>query len=233
MNILKYILPVLLIGILSSCGGDSDNDDPDPVVITPPDATTLVFPENNSECLEGTIISDTESSVTFLWNNSDNTDSYTVNLTNLDTNASQTLSASTNELEITLQRGTPYSWKVTSKSDDTDETAESDLWKFYNAGPAIENYAPFPAEAIYPTVGSSIASGSVTLSWEGSDVDNDIDAYDLYIGESNPPTTLLGNTSTESIDFEAVSGKIYYWKVITYDTAGNTSNSEIFQFKVD
>lgn len=233
MNSLKYILPVMLIGILFSCGGDGDDDDPDPVIITPPDAATLVFPENNTECLEGTILSDTESSVTFLWNAAENTDSYTVNLTNLDTNTSQTLSASTNELEITLLRGTPYSWTVTSKADDTNETADSDLWKFYNAGPAIENYAPFPAEAIYPTVGSSIDAGSITLSWEGNDVDNDIVSYDLYIDESNPPSTLMGNTTTESMAFEAASGMVYYWKVVTYDTAGNTSSSEIFQFKVN
>lgn len=232
MDILKYILPTMLIGILFSCGGDGDND-PDPITVTPPDAATLVFPEADSECLEGTIVSDTESNVTFLWTASDHTDSYTVNLTNLDANSSQSYNASTNELEITLLRGAPYAWTVTSKADDTDETAESDQWKFYNAGPAIENYAPFPAAAIYPTVGSSIASGTVTLRWEGSDVDDDIASYDLIIDENTLPSTVLGNTTTESIDFNAVSGSVYYWKVITYDTAGNTSNSEIFQFKVN
>ncbi|MBD0777129.1 hypothetical protein HPE56_04915 [Maribacter sp. ANRC-HE7] len=233
MKTVKYILPVILIGILISCGGDGNDDNPDPVIVSPPEAATLIFPENNTECIEGTIISDTESSVTFLWNASENTDSYTVNLRNLDTNTSQNLSASTNELVITLMRGTPYSWSVTSKADDTDETAESNLWKFYNAGPAVENYAPFPADVIYPTMGSSIDAGSITLSWEGSDVDNDIDSYDIYIDENNPPSTLLGNTTSSGIDFEAISGKVYYWKVTTKDASGNSSNSEIFQFKVN
>ncbi|WP_246200077.1 hypothetical protein [Maribacter luteus] len=233
MKTVKYTLSILLFGILISCGGGGDDDNPDPVIITPPDAATLVFPENNTECLEGTNISDTESSVTFLWNPSDHTDSYIVNLRNLDTNTSQTLNASTNELEITLLRGTPYSWTVTSKANDTDDTAESDLWKFYNAGPAVENYAPFPADVEFPTMGASINAGNTTLSWTGSDVDNDIISYDIYIDESNPPTTLLGNTSSNGIAFDAVSGKVYYWKVVTNDTAGNTSTSEIFQFKVN
>ncbi|PIF01149.1 MAG: hypothetical protein CR994_03165 [Maribacter sp.] len=230
MNILKYPLSAILIGILISCGGGGDDS---PVTVTPPNAATLVFPENNTECLEGTIISNTESNVTFLWNASENTDSYTVNLRNLDTNTSLSLNAGTNELETTLLRGTPYSWSVTSKANGTNETAESNLWKFYNAGPAIENYAPFPAEVVQPTMGSSIDAGGITLSWKGSDVDNDIDSYDLYIDENNPPSTLLENTTANSLDFEAVSGKVYYWKVVTNDSAGNTSNSEIFQFKVN
>ena len=49
MKTVKYTLSILLFGILISCGGGGDDDNPDPVIITPPDAATLVFPENNTE----------------------------------------------------------------------------------------------------------------------------------------------------------------------------------------
>jgi hypothetical protein len=193
----------------------------------------LLFPENNTECIEGTILSDTESKVAFTWKASENTDAYTVNLKNLDSSTSQSLNASTNELEITLTRGTPYSWSVTSKANGISETAESPIWKFYNAGRAIENYAPFPAEAVSPKMGSSIDAGTIIISWQGNDVDNDIVSYDIYIDENNPPTTLANSPTSDSINYEVLSSKVYYWKVITKDASGNTSSSEVFQFKVN
>ncbi|MGB7394677.1 MAG: hypothetical protein WA913_09815, partial [Pricia sp.] len=174
-----------------------------------------------------------ESAVTFRWEASENTDAYRISLKNLDDGTSQDIDSETNESTISILRGTPYEWSVTSIAEGSSETAQSSVWKFYNAGVATESHPPFPASEPFPTRGSAIEAGTVALSWEGSDVDDDIASYEIYLDESNPPETLLGSSATETIDFEAVSGKVYYWRIKTIDAVGNTSNSDIFEFKVN
>jgi len=87
-----------MFGLMLSCGGGSDDTTSEPEPVMPPLATTLIFPENNTECNEGEIISDTESRVTFRWNASEFTDSYIVHLTNLNTNVSRS------EIMLVLQQ---------------------------------------------------------------------------------------------------------------------------------
>ena len=53
VNIFTTLLMLFLIG----CSKEAEEDIP--VVITPSSAT-LIFPENNSECNEGKVISDTD-----------------------------------------------------------------------------------------------------------------------------------------------------------------------------
>lgn len=233
MKPIKHTFCWLLTGLTIACSSGNDDVAPQPDQVPPPGASTLIFPDNNAECQESTVISDTESTVTFRWAASENTDSYALSLTNLDTQASQSLNTAGTELAITILRGTPYSWSVTSKANGTAQTAESAKWKFYNAGAPIENHVPFPAEASNPRIGSSIDAGTVTLQWQGSDVDNDIVSYDIFMDTVDPPSAPVGNSTSNTMQVEVISGQIYYWKVVTNDNAGNTSGSEIFQFKVN
>lgn len=231
---LIYKLAILPVFLILSCGKTEPlSVGPDPV--PDPMAAVLVFPDNNTECNEGNILNETQSSVIFRWNASQNTDSYELNLRNLNNNNVSTSTASTNEATITLLRGTPYEWFIVSKANGTEVTASSETWKFYNKGPGIENYAPFPAEVISPLRGSIVTSsgGIITLEWNGSDVDNDITGYDVLFGTENIPSTLLGTTSDNTIDASVVSGQIYYWRIITMDSEQNSSESEIFEFRVN
>ena len=196
-------------------------------------AASLIFPDNNTECNEGTVINENQSSVTFRWSNAQNTDSYDLTLRNLNTNATSVTSANTNQADITIQRGTPYEWFVTSKSNSTSTTANSATWRFYNQGPGIENYAPFPATAVNPARGAALSNGgTVTLEWAGSDVDNDITDYEVLFGTDPEPVNSLGTTTDTTLDADTTSGQVYYWQVITNDSAGNSSESEIFEFQV-
>ncbi len=213
-----------------SSGGDSD---PKPEPVVPPSAASLIFPEDNTECQEGIIISDTESRVKFQWNASQNTDSYQLVVTNLETGVQQTANTSETELDITILRGTPYSWKVISKTSGSPDTAESSVWKFYNAGQAVANHAPFPAEVVSPTSGSAVDPGSITLTWSAADIDEDIEEYTVYLDLVNPPTTLSGTTSEPSRTVVVESGQVYYWRISTRDTAGNTTESQVFQFRTN
>jgi len=241
MKILNIrILSILLLAIFYSCsssGGDDgpvSGDDDDPIIPSPT-AVTLTFPADDTECNTGEIESDLQSWVTFEWNASDNTDSYEINATNLDTNDFLRLNVTVNEARLLITRGAPYEWFVISKASNTNETATSETWRFYNEGLGVENHAPFPAEAISPARGVNLAAStsSVTLEWEASDVDNDISEYEVYFDITENPTTSLGTTPETSIaDVAVTSGNTYYWKVVTTDDIGNSSTSEIFEFKV-
>jgi len=230
IRIVKILAPVIVITTLISC---RKKKNPDPVSQGDPSATNLVFPDNNLECTEGTVVSDTQSTVIFQWQASANTDSYEVNLKNLNTNSSSSINSNTNEASITLGRGVPYEWFVVSKSNGSNATAQSDTWRFYNAGGGVANYAPFPASAVSPTRGQTVsASGSIDLEWEGNDVDNDLTEFEVFFSTTNNPTTSLGTTAQSSISATISSGTTYYWRVISKDAAGNTSESDVFDFKV-
>lgn len=241
MKRLNFITKVLLAGstlFVLACGGSDGNGDgdgggePDPVPA--PSATSLIFPDNNSECTEGDIISDSQSQVVFEWNASQNTDSYQINLRNLNTGTNSVSSSTGTTSPVLLQRGVPYEWFVVSRANGTTETAASPTWRFYNAGPGINNYAPFPAQAVAPTRGATLeATPSVVLEWSGSDVDNDISSYNLSFGTENPPPVFATELSETTLDVVVEPGNTYYWQVATIDAAENVTNSEVFVFRVD
>jgi len=231
------LILLMLVFILPGCSKSSNGDDTPPPPPPPPSpsAATLVFPDNNTECNEGEILSENQSRVTFEWNAAQNTDSYEVNLRNLDTNGTTMVNVSTTSAPIIIDRGAPYEWFVVSKASGTMATANSATWKFYNQGAGITNYAPFPAAAVYPSRGSSInaSGGTLTLEWTTSDVDGDLLEFDVYFDTDPEPDTLLGTTSDTTLDTSISSGTIYYWRVLSRDSAGNSSESEIFQFRVN
>lgn len=233
MNTFKKIIPtcLFLILIVTSCSSDDSGDE----VITadPPTAATLIFPENNTECNEGIVISETETEVLFQWQEATNASSYVLQITNLNDGTSRNISTISNEFLIRIFRGTPYSWSVESLVGGTNETAESTTWRFYNAGLPQESHPPFPAVAISPDPGSSIDEGAVVLQWEASDIDNDIVSYTIVLDTMNPPVTEVGTTSNTNLEVTATSGLVYYWKVVTTDAIGNASDSQIFQFGVN
>ena len=221
-----FLLLTILIG-LYSCGGNDDGP--------PPAAAALIFPEESSECTTGVSISDLMSRVPFSWNAAARADSYQLRVTNLNSGVSNEYTTEATSFEAALLKGEPYSWSVTSLSDNSSKTKESETWQFYNAGEGVESYPPFPAGAIYPEMGATALApgGQLTLQWDGTDVDNDIATYDVYFSAVNPPMVAVG-TSISSESFE-VSGltaaTVYYWSVITRDSEGNTSASAVFEFR--
>lgn len=232
MEHLKYLSGLILLVIFISCGGDSDDSEPI-VPVESPSAVLLTSPENNEECLTGTSVNETQSRVKFQWQVSENTTSYTVYLKNLETSVEIKMQSSTTSLNITINKNTPYKWAVISNATGTTKTAKSEEWKFYNAGDTIINYVPFPADLVAPIMGESLNTTSVSLEWLGSDLDNDIKEYDVYFGTLNTPTELIKTVTSQKVEnVEVSSGNTYYWKVVTKDYYGNSSNSEIFQFKV-
>jgi hypothetical protein len=202
----------------------------------PPTVATLVFPNKNSECTTGRDINQSTSEVEFKWMASDNTETYDLRVTNLITNVTQTINTATISAKLPITKGEPFSWFVRSKNTKSTESATSETWRFYNAG-YLTTYAPFPAEHIEPKNGTSIfkdINNEVTLEWLGSDIENDIIGYELYFSTTSPPEILIASplvgTNTEKVS--VASNMTYYWRVVTEDGEGNTSDSGIFTFKI-
>ena len=233
MNKVKYITPIylFLIVIVASCSSDDGGEEINSV--DPPTAVTLIFPEDNTECNEGVIISDSETDVLFQWQDVTNASSYILKVKNLNDGTSRNISTLSSEFLLRILRGTPYSWSVKSLASGTTETTESEVWKFYNSGLPQESHPPFPAEAISPLSGASVNEGDISLQWEATDVDNDILSYSVYLDSVNPPVAEIGSTSNTTINSTVTSGQVYYWKIVTTDQIGNTSDSQIFEFGVN
>jgi hypothetical protein len=225
----KIIWALAFTGILASCGSD-DGDTGGGGGNT--DAVVLSAPQNNSECITGVEVNATQSTVTFEWQAVEGNQNYFVYVKNLETQSTLQYNAANNtSQQVTLEKGTPYSWYV--RSNRASGTVQSETWKFYNSGDGISNYAPFPAELVAPAMSSSVYGPAITLQWTGDDLDNDIESYEVFFGTAALPTTSIHTGTQTSVNSVAVtSGNTYYWKVVTTDSAGNTSVSPVFQFKV-
>ncbi|MBS9462735.1 hypothetical protein KIM67_09955 [Flagellimonas sp. 389] len=225
----QIFLSVMVLVLVSSCGG---NDDGPPI----PEGANLVFPEENSECTTGVSVNEALSQVTFEWQASNNTDTYRLNVVNLESNVPQEITTAATSASLSIAKGTPFSWSVTSISSRSDQTTASETWLFYNAG-SQTTYAPFPAQLVSPVSGSTAVknlSNEITLTWRGADVDDDITSFQIFFSEENPPTDILGTTAANimGLDTSVESNTIYFWRVVTTDSEGNTSDSGVFEFKV-
>lgn len=227
---MRKVASLMMIALfLGNCSADSDLAE----ILGPSISINLTFPENLSECTEGTLVSETESELTFLWEGIDRVQTYKMTLTNLNTFNIQEFESDEPQLNVILKRATPYSWSISSAS--SPNKIRSETWSFYNEGPGSESFVPSPATAISPASGASISATATTvnLRWNAEDPDEDIVEYDLYFGEDNDPPLFesdLENDQFLGIPVEA--GKTYYWKVITKDSQGNESISPIFSFTV-
>lgn len=225
---MRYLALFVVVALCTMC---KKKDPP-----KPPESATLVFPENNSECTTGTDTGPNTSMVEFRWQEAPNTDTYELRATNVNTNTTQTVSTPSLSARLPLQKGALYTWQVNTKNAAVLQVTESQTWRFYNAG-FETSYAPFPAEIISPKLGESVfkdVNNEVDLSWSGSDIDGDIETYELYFDTAKPPTTLVATITTGSTvrSVTVESETVYYWKVITIDGEGNASDSGVFDFRV-
>lgn len=212
--------------IIQSCGVDSDVLEyaKDQINIA------LIFPENDSNCTEGVIVSDTQSELVFEWEDQNDNSPYTVHLTNLLSAQTAVIPSDDTTVAITLERGVAYSWYVTGKTNNN-----SKVWNFYNEGPGSQSTVPYPATAISPVSGAAISQTSTTVNliWKSEDPDLDIVSHDLYFGEiENPEIFVSGISASRHNDIPVIAGKTYFWKIVTKDSVGNESTSEVFTFSV-
>lgn len=230
---LKAFYCIIVVLLLASCSLSDPEPKPEEIINVPV-AATLVFPEDNTECNEGTILNDTENNVVFRWNLSEFTDSYELIIKNLETDIITSQYAINDYKEVTLTRGTSYEWYIISKSIEIDTTATSEVFQFFNAAPGVVDHIPFSAEAITPHDNEILVTNNtfVRLEWQATDLDDDIKEYEILFGTSVEEMTNIGSTENTNIEVDIIFGSTYFWKVKTYDENFNSSESDIFQFTV-
>jgi hypothetical protein len=246
MKKLFSFLAVISVLILAGCSGGDPAPSPAPnpptpspptPTVTTPGAVTLTSPEKNKTCETGAVISDTQREVAFSWAAAANTESYDMTITDLNTNAVTTVGGITGtSTKVNLNKGTPYSWKLTSKSSKSTQTGTSETWNFYLAGTGLSNYAPFPATIVSPLPGATVTpkSGKVTLAWTGSDPENDKLSYTVYfdaVDGKQTPAAAFTNITASTVDVFVEAGKIYYWRIKSSDGT-NASTTIVYQFKL-
>jgi hypothetical protein len=220
----------LFIFLLILCIGC--RKDPEPL----PGKAVLLLPGNNEICANGIIVSTSRTKILFKWDAAKNSNSYVLSIKNLENGQISTHSTDKTQLEIELDRNLAYSWFITSKNTQINKEISSDLWKFYNPAPAQTSFSPFPAELTAPRYGEVIplSTATVNLRWSAIDPDGDIDSYDVYLGNTNVPVLFRSGLKTAVLaDLLLDRNKTYYWKIITRDTKGNRSNSDVYLFKLD
>lgn len=217
--------------VLSLMIGCRKKDDP-----KPPGQVQLIFPEQNSECTTGQSLGATTSRVTFRWEEANNVQTYELRVTNINTGTTQTISTAATSANLPIAKGVPFSWQVRSRNNQVLESISSAVWNFYNSG-SNTSFAPFPADIRSPIMSQRIfrdINNEITLAWSASDLDNDIEEFEIYLSTENPPEERI-NTLGPSVLEQTVtvaSNTVYYWVVITRDAAGNATSSGVYSFKV-
>lgn len=212
---------------LCTCGPDPT---PDPV------AVQLVAPKNLDRCTTADKLNDTESQVNFVWNAALYTDDYELVIRNQKTGIVKRKTTVLTSLNQVLQRGANYSWWVVSRGALTAITTKSEVWHFYVEGEPELKHTPFPAALLFPDYEETVspANNQVQLEWKGSDLDNDIAFYQLFFGTNVDNLVLVEDNLTQTEHLENVaSNTSYYWKVVTVDREGNTSESRLGQFSTE
>ena len=206
---------------------------------TDPGVANLISPVDKETCLDGVSINDTQSNVIFEWSTATGALSYELEIANLLTQSTQLYSSDTNELSIALSKAEPYSWLVRSIGETGTTPSVSDPWKFYLAGDAVVNYAPFPAELITPRSGANTTpdiNNLVILRWAADDVDNDLNRFEVYL-DAIDGTTLnqeIAYLAQETqLEVEVENNTVYYWKIVAIDLNGNQSSSGVYTFRTN
>ena len=200
--------------------------------IPEPDPALLTTPENSNTCVPLSTTA-TQGVVNFDWEEAQNTDSYEVFVRNSITQTEQKKSADLTSTTFTLDRGAPYSWWVVSSSDASAVNTRSEVWTFYLEGIQQETFLPFSAQLNNPQDEQEVmlSSGEINLQWTGSDLDNDIAYYQVYIGTGAAQMSLVqDNQITSSYSALLDVGQTYFWQIVTIDQRGNKSQSAIQSF---
>ena len=227
----KYFTGFILVLLLVHCQKTELPADPE--------VANLISPLDKETCLDGVSINDTQSNVNFVWGTATGALSYELEIANLLTQSTQLYSSDTNELSIALSKAEPYSWAVRSIGETGTTPSMSDPWKFYLAGDAVVNYAPFPAELITPRSGANTTpdiNNLVILRWTADDVDDDLNRFEVYL-DTTDGTTLNQEIAYQAqetqLEVEVENNTVYYWKIVAIDLNGNQSSSGVYTFRTN
>jgi hypothetical protein len=138
-----------------------------------------------------------------------------------------------NQTELTydppgeLDFNTEYYWQIVAWDEYQYSTVGS-IWSFTTE----ENAPPFSPSNPDPYDGEVDVDINVLLKWTGGDPNpGDSVMYDLYFGTTNPPPLEAGDLLQNAYDPGTLElDTVYYWKVVSEDSLGLTTEGSIWHF---
>ena len=98
----------------------------------------------------------------------------------------------------------------------------------------VANLPPEAPSNPQPENGASGQPVNLNLSWSCSDPESDPLTYDVYFGDSNPPSLISEGQTNTSFDPGSLNYFTdYFWKIIAYDDFGNTTEGSVWNFTTE
>ena len=231
MKINRYLSLIIVCFLISNCSSDE-------TTALIPEKALLISPAENYPCLTGDSVSESEIEVIFRWSPARNTDYYNLRITNLISNEVINLTNIENTgATVVLEKGKPYSWSVSSKSDLVNDIGTSDINNFYVGGFESVTNAPVPVSLTQPDQGSNVIigeGGKVSFSWSENSQNNSI-KYTLYLDKidgKQTPSSEYTDLTAKTIDVTLENGTTYFWRIKSFDGT-NSSFSAVNTFKTN
>jgi hypothetical protein len=130
-------------------------------------------------------------------------------------------------LRSNLSEGTTYYWRVVAKDNHNGVTA-GPVWTFT----VRSNYPPNSPSMPFPANGSTHSGTSVTFRWVATDDDGDPLKFDVMIGTTSNPSTVIGqDISVLQLPYSGLQANtVYYWRVVVKDPYGGTAVGPVWNF---
>ncbi len=133
----------------------------------------------------------------------------------------------------TLEDSTKYYWRIIAKDDHGNSTGGL-VWSFTTIthGGGDENKPPIAPYNPTPPDSTTVVSIYQSLSWSCSDPDGDPLTYDVYLGTSNNPTTLVSSNQTGKTYSPGTLNEWtkYYWKIVAKDDHDHSTSGPVWEF---
>lgn len=235
MKQMKYIYILIFSSILFiSC---SNEEFPENVIQIPdtenniPSIPGLIFPTNNLEC--------TNFNLVFEWSRIIDIDgdaiAYKIDLAYDNTFSNILFSITTSEPTWTfnLEKGTTYFWRVKAIDSEQNESQYSEVQSFFTEPDAGVNTIPYGPEIISPALRATVSGSTATLDWNAIDIDQDPLLFDVYFGETNPPSLVAENIEVSTFDVAVSANKTYYWRVVVKDDQQGVAIGRVWDFRTN
>ena len=130
-----------------------------------------------------------------------------------------------------LPSKTKFYYEIESTSQDGYIIIDNNGGRYYTF--STENIEPNVPRHPNPSDGEEQIKTTVILNWIGGDEDGDDVTYDVYLGTTYPPVTMVSAYRSEEFydpDLNLNQGTTYYWQIIAWDSHGASTVGPIWSF---